>query len=407
MSKLSRRQAVRRIAQSTAAASIASLASPAKFLFATATPAAKPAPQPQARRTDLPTGQENAAMFRLGRAFMTQFFAPALSVSIVRDSKFVYEHAWGVADSKQHIESSDTSLFRIASVTKPITSVAIFTLLERGKLNLNDKVFGPSGILAEDYGKSFRQYVTDVTVDHLLTHTSGGWPNDDTDPMFKNNSWDHKRLITDAIATLPLTYAPGTHWAYSNFGYCILGRVIEKISGQPYETFVQQSVLAPCGITDMRVAGNTYRDRAPNEVEYLGQFNENPYNMNVRRMDSHGGWIATPNDLAKFTAHLGGTSTIPSILKPASIKLMTTPAPAYSQDSDAKYARGWMVRDNGAGNWWHAGSLPGTTSVMVRTPDGKCWGALTNTRTQPSDAINTALDQMVWDMVHQVPAWNA
>jgi CubicO group peptidase (beta-lactamase class C family) len=338
---------------------------------------------------------------------MTQFFAPALSVSIVRDSKFVYEHAWGVADSKQHIESSNTSLFRIASVTKPITSVAIFTLLEQGKLNLNDKVFGPSGILAEDYGKSFRQYVTDVTVDHLLTHTSGGWPNDDTDPMFKNNSWDHKKLITDAIATLPLTYAPGTHWAYSNFGYCILGRVIEKISGQPYETFVQQSVLAPCGITDMRVAGNTYRDRAPNEVEYLGQFNENPYNMNVRRMDSHGGWIATPNDLAKFTAHLGGTSTIPSILKPASIKLMTTPAPAYSQDSDAKYARGWMVRDNGAGNWWHAGSLPGTTSVMVRTPDGKCWGALTNTRTQPSDAINTALDQMVWDMVHQVPAWNA
>ncbi len=66
-----------------------------------------------------------------------------------------------------------------------------------------------------------------------------------------------------------------------------------------------------------------------------------------------------------------------------------------------------MVRDNGKGNWWHGGSLPGTTSVMVRTANGMCWGALTNTRTQPSDTIDTALDQMVWDMVNKVPGWNS
>ena len=83
---------------------------------------------------------------------------------------------------------------------------------------------------------------------------------------------------------------------------------------------------------------------------------------------------------------------------------MTTPAAAYPASSPARYARGWMVRDNGKGNWWHAGSLPGTTSVMVRTANGMCWGALTNTRTQPSGTINTALDQMVWDMV-KVPGW--
>ncbi len=150
MSKLNRRQVLQRIAQTAGAASFANLfASPASFLVA-----AQPAPQ--ARRPDLPTGEENAAMFRLGRAFLEQFFAPALSVSIVRDSKFVYEHAWGIADSKQHEQASNTSLFRIASVTKPITSVAIFTLLEQGKLNLTDKVFGPGGILGVDYGKDFR-----------------------------------------------------------------------------------------------------------------------------------------------------------------------------------------------------------------------------------------------------------
>jgi CubicO group peptidase (beta-lactamase class C family) len=357
---------------------------------------------------DRPTGGEQAAMAAIGRGFMQTFFAPALSVAIVRNSRFVFERAFGVAYAKDAEQCSPTSLFRIASVTKPITSVAIFTLVEQGKVNLSDKIFGPSGILGADYGKGpYKQYVTDVTVDHLLTHTAGGWTNDSTDPMFRFNSWDQQKLISWTIENLPLTYPPGEHWAYSNFGYCVLGRVIEKITGQPYAGYVQQAILAPCGITDMQIGGNTLKQRAANEVEYLGQFGENPYDMNVRRMDSHGGWIANPSDLARFLSHVGGSPTIPSLLKPATIQIMTTPSPAYPQSSPAKYARGWMVRDNGKGNWWHAGSLPGTTSVMVKTSTGMCWAALTNTRTQPSDTINAALDQMVWNMVGQVPAWNS
>jgi len=66
-----------------------------------------------------------------------------------------------------------------------------------------------------------------------------------------------------------------------------------------------------------------------------------------------------------------------------------------------------MVRDNGAGNWWHSGSLPGTTSIMVRTPAGMCWSALCNTRTEPSDQIDTALDQMMGNIVRTVPSWGA
>ena len=99
-------------------------------------------------------------------------------------------------------------------------------------------------------------------------------------------------------------------------------------------------------------------------------------------------------------------TTDPALLKPATIQTMTTPAPAYPP-GPARYARGWMVRDNGAGNWWHNGSLPGSTTIMLRTSTGMCWAALTNTRTQPADTINTALDQMVWDMVHQVRSWNS
>jgi CubicO group peptidase (beta-lactamase class C family) len=313
-----------------------------------------------------------------------------------------------MADRQEAQQLFQNSLFRIASVTKPITSVTIFTLIENAKLNLGDKVFGPSGILDDKFCKPpYKQYVTDITVDHLLTHTCGGWPNDSSDPMFRFNSWDQAKLISWVLETLPLTSPPGQRWAYSNFGYCLLGRVIEQVTAQPYADYVQANILAPCGITDMRIAGNKLKERAPNEAVYYGQYSEDPYKMNVTRMDSHGGWIATPTDLAIFLDHVAGAPNIPSLLKPETIKIMITPSPAYPQSSPGKYARGWMVRNNGAGNWWHNGSLPGSTTIMVRTATGMCWAALTNTRTQPSDEIDSALDQMVWDMVRQVPAWNA
>jgi len=347
-------------------------------------------------------------MFRIARAFMQKYSVPGMSIAISRHGKFVYEHQWGMADTKEAQLVLPSSLFRIASVTKPITSVTIFSLIEQGHLNLNDKVFGPSGVLGTKYGKPpYRQYVTDVTVDNLLTHTSGGWPNDSTDPMFRFDSWDHSKLIDWTLENLPLTYPPGQHWAYSNFGYCVLGRVIEQVTGQPYGDYVQANILAPCGISDMRIAGNKLSQRAPNEVVYYGQYDEDPYKMNVTRMDSHGGWLASPSDLVIFLDHVAGAANIPALLKPQTIKTMTTPSSAYSQSSPGKYARGWMVRENGAGNWWHSGSLPGCTTIMVRTATGLCWAALTNTRTEPSDEIGADLDNMVWDMVRQVPAWGA
>jgi CubicO group peptidase (beta-lactamase class C family) len=352
-------------------------------------------------------GQERGEMGRISGEFRRQFSVPATSIAISRNGQFVFDQGVGMADRQHLTQASQDSLFRIASITKPITSVTIFSLMEQGKLKLTDKVFGPAGIFGIKYGKPpYKQYVADVTVDDLLTHTSGGWPNDDTDPMMHNDGWDQTKLITETIANNPLTNPPGTHWAYSNFGYCVLGRVIEQVTGQTYEAYVQQNILAPCGITTMQIAKNKESQRAPNEVVYFGQYSEDPYKLNVTRMDSHGGWIASSTEMVQFLNHVAGAPGIPALLKPATIKMMTTPAAAYLA-GDARYARGWMVRGNGAGNWWHSGSLPGTTTVMVRTPTGFCWAALANTRTQPSNQIDTAIDQMMWNMVRTVPSWNA
>ena len=354
------------------------------------------------------SGGHRGELFRIGRDFMKQFHVPGMSVAISRHGQLVYEHEFGMADAANAQQVLPGSLFRIASLSKPITSVTIFSLIEQGKLRFYDKVFGPGAILGEKYGKPpFKQYVADVTVDHLLTHTAGGWQNDSTDPMFQHNGWDHDKLIAWAIKDLPLTSPPGQHWAYSNFGYCVLGRVIEQVTGQPYADYVRSNILSRCGVTDMRIAGNRLHDRATNEVVYTGQFGEDPYNMNVARMDSHGGWIATATDLVRFLDGITGAGDTPALLNRGSIRTMTTPPPASDQTAEVRYARGWNVRDNGLGNWWHNGSLPGTSTIMVRTASGLSWAALTNTRSQSSDEINSALDQMMWSMPRAVPAWEA
>ncbi len=353
-----------------------------------------------------PTPDERAAMAQVAREFRERFAAPAVSVAIARNGQMLYEQPFGEANRETGEPLRAASLFRIASVTKPITSAAVFTLVEKGRLALSDKVFGKEGILGTEYGKSpYRRYVTDITVDHLLTHTCGGWTNDSSDPMFRFREMDHAQLISWTLDNLPLLDPPGERFAYSNFGYCVLGRVIEKVSRQPYAEYVRQEVLSSCGITDMSIAGNTLKQRAPNEVVYFGQSGEDPYNMNVARMDSHGGWLATAADLARFAGRVAGHGAAPGILKSETVAKMVSPGPASALTAAVKYARGWLVRNDGRGNWWHNGSLPGTTSIMVRTASGFSWAALSNTRRQPSDEINLALDNMVWDMARRVSAW--
>jgi CubicO group peptidase (beta-lactamase class C family) len=217
--------------------------------------------------------------------------------------------------------------------------------------------------------------------------------------MFSGPDMNHKQLITWTLANQPLEFPPGEHYAYSNFGYCILGRVIEKLTGQNYAAAVQALVLQPCGITTMRISGNTLAERAPNEVVYYDQDGGSPYNLNVRRMDSHGGWLASATDLTRFLVHVDGFAAKPDILSPETIRVMTTASKA-----DAGYAKGWCV--NQYHNWWHMGSLPGTTTVMVRTSGRFCWAALTNTRKNNS-TLNDDLDHLMWDMVSKIRLWPA
>ena len=363
-----------------------------------------PALSALAQATSRNPNQRYGARGQNTERFQQQFRVPAMSAAISKNGHFVYDHAGGMADRQHLTQAQQGTLFRIADGSKPITAVTIFSLIEAGKIRVTDKVFGPAGILGTKYGKPpYKPYVADITVDDLLTHTAGGWAADNNDPMMHNNGWDQAKLIASTVENVPLTSTPGTQWAYSNFGYCLLGRVIEQITGQSYETYVQANILAPCGITGMQIANNSERHRVVNEVVYIGQYSEDPYKININRMDSTEGWIASSTQLVQFLNHVAGAPNIPALLKPDTIRAMTTPCPAYPQ-GDARYARGWMVSSNGAGSWWHSGSLPGSTSLMVRNPDSSCSAALCNTRTQPHQEMDTALYDMMYNLAQNISA---
>ena len=340
---------------------------------------------------------ERAEIERLAKRFIARYEVPGLGIAFARDGRILHEDAFGVADPIERTPLTPAYRFRIASISKQITSVTIFTLIEAGRLRLDDRVFGADGVLGNDYGPvPTDSYLGDIRIEHLLTHTVGTWPNGPTDPMVQSREIDQATLIATTLETRPLVKPPGGSFAYSNFGYCLLGRVIERLTKQPYAAFVQESVLARVGVSGLEIGGSALADRKPLEVRYQARSKDDPYAFNVPRMDSHGGWIARPAAIAQFASALGGVS---SILRRDSIVVMTTP----SQVNES-YAKGWRI--SRSKNWWHTGHLPGTTGLLVRAHTGLTWCVLLNTRHR-GDQLDKDLDRLMWAMVRTVPRWRA
>lgn len=306
--------------------------------------------------------------------FMADNNIPGISLAISKDEKIIYSRGYGFADEEKREKVTDGSLFRIASISKPVTSVAIMKLVEEGRLKLEDKVFGASGILKVAYGKQpYKKEITEITIQQLLQHTSGGWGNSGNDPMFTDTSRNAEELISFTLDTFPLQNAPGTVYSYSNFGYCVLGRVIEKVTGQSYEQYVRNNVLIPAGATSMLVGGNTLAQRKKSEVKYYGKEDEDPYIYNITRMDAHGGWLASTTDLLNFINSVDGNPVKKDLISSASRTKMLTASTA-----NRNYACGWVV--DSLGTFWHNGSLPGTRTELRHFSDGYAFALLINTR---------------------------
>ena len=227
--------------------------------------------------------------------FMQKFKIPGLSLAIAVNGKLKITGGFGFADKEAKSLVKPTHRFRVASVSKPLTSTAVMKLVESGKLSLDERVFGIDGILKRFSLDQLagepeqRKRIRSITVRHLLEHACGGWGNREGDPMFTRAAiqLDHDGLIQWTLNHRPLQHTPGTNYQYSNFGYCLVGRIIEQRTGMNYQAAVQSLVLTPAGVKSMQIGGDTLADRAEGEVKYYGQ-NEDPYHqvMRVSRMDA-------------------------------------------------------------------------------------------------------------------------
>ena len=338
------------------------------------------------------------AMDSIVNVFMAKYKVPGLSFTIAQNDSIKLQRTYGYADTALKQKVAVNSRFRIASVSKPFTSTAIMQLIEQHKLHLRDKVFGKGALLGTTYGNQpYGKWITDITIENLLEHLGGGWGNEDRDAMFLHPELNQAQLISWTLDNQPLSHQPGTYFEYSNFGYCLLGRVIEKLSGMKYEAFVQKYILKPCSITTMQIGGNTLAERKNNEVYYYDK-EEDPYTMDERRMDSHGGWIATPTDLVKFLIRLDKFPQKTDILKENTLTEMYT-APAVSPN----YAKGWAV--NKANNYWHNGSLPGEQALAARINSGFCWAVIVNTRKEGD--FGADIDGLMWKIRYAIKQWPA
>ncbi|WP_273566114.1 serine hydrolase domain-containing protein [Maribacter halichondriae] len=305
------------------------------------TPVATDEDNPPAEGSDTGNAQGNLDDITTGFESLSALYGyQGAQIAITRNGKLIYLESFGKADIESNIGVDETSLFRIASISKPITLLAISKLVAENKLDLDATVFGPNSILGTEYGTPpYEAGEENITVSHLIEHRAG-FTDEPIDIMFDDISLTQNDLIGKVLDERSLVYSPGEKYEYSNFGYSLLGRIIEKVTEQPYEEYVKDAILVPMGISDMNIGGNTKEEAFENEVSYYSNW-MSPYELNVSRMDSHGGWISSAKSMALLAVHTDVNTSVVDFLPP---------------DAGVSYLR--------FGTWSHDGALPGTTAVM-------------------------------------------
>src|SRR5215213_7438490 len=365
---------------------------------------------------------------------MRKYTIPGGAVAVVRDGKLIYARGFGYADVENKTPVQPDALFRIASVSKPITGAAIMKLVEEGKLRLDDRVAPFIAHLTPAPGATVDPRWEQITIRQLLDHTAG-WdrnkPNGGFDPMFQSAiaaaavgapAPASAETIIRYMKGMPLDFNPGEKFAYSNFGYCILGRVIERLSGMPYGEYVRARVLQPVGANRTQLGKTRITDALPEEVRYYypgasigwplvtsvfpgeGTVPANYGGYYLEATDSHGGWVSSTVDLLRFVARVDGRDSPPDILSAALVREMTSNGAPSCANGSCYYAGGWNVRpvQDGA-TWWHGGDYPGTKSMLVRSYYNISYAALFNAGAPGSMAGE--LDAALWAALAHVTSF--
>lgn len=327
--------------------------------------------------------------------FLQTHNAPGAALAVSVDGKMVYSKGYGLADVEANISTKPDDLFRIASISKVITSTAIMQLVDEGLITVDHKVFGVDGILGNSFGSAtLTTDELDVTVDDLLLHQQGGWVSAsgydiiDHQPQLNNTEF-----LEYILNNSELTHSPGEIFRYNNVGYWMLARIIEEISGQTYENYVR-NMLSYAGVTTFKTTTFREDDREPNEVKYYGHSGDEQYIYTIAsRRDGDGGVVISAPDLLRFLNAVDGSNTRPDIVSASSQQLMKTTT------SLSNLGRGFGVWED-QNVLYFTGSLPGNRSWFMIGENGVTATFLVNYRdlnnaAQYDEAINNLVLNIV------------
>jgi N-acyl-D-amino-acid deacylase len=418
------------LATSTSVALAPAVAGGAALAPAVAAASAAPLAAPMWTSTVPITGRavpELAVFDRVMTGLLQSYGVPGGQCAVAKGGRLVYARGFGYVNVPAQSPTplvSPTARFRIASSTKPFTAVAILRLVQAGKLQLTDRAFSILNDFTPPPGTTPDPRLADITIYQLLQHTGGfEYPNAaGFDPQFDGlrlaaNVFHHPYPATsvDLIRWAmgqPLAFTPGRVYSYSNLGYNILGRILERRTGLSYGAALKALVLDPAGISHFALMTRTSpQARLHDEVYYFDSadalpgysiYNDDPLpefysygGFDGRAIDAHGGGIANAPDLTRFLNAVNGT-TKPQLLSGQTIKIMLarpsiTPTGPY-------YGLGWDVNPAARVVQSHAGAISlGTLSVIFRLEEDITFVALFNHL-----AFN--VDVMGLDVEHQLTA---
>jgi CubicO group peptidase (beta-lactamase class C family) len=308
------------------------------------------------------------------------------AVLVAKDKRVLFSHAYGLADRKRGIPNTLRTRFRIGSMNKMLTAVAILQLADAGKVELTAHL----GKYLTDYPN--RDVATNVTIHQLLTHTGG--TGDIFGPDFDLHRTDLRTLAdyVQLYGKRGLEFQPGSRWSYSNYGFILLGRVIEKVTGQSYYDYVQQHIYKPAGMTRSgslpenqavpdRSTGYT---KPPGQTAWLPNTDWLPY-----RGTSAGGGYSTVEDLARFAHALLSHK----LLSPDSTELLITGK--VKARPGARYAYGFEDARDADRNGWvgHGGGAPGMNGdLRIYPKSGYVVAVLANMDPPAAQRISEYLD---------------
>ncbi len=296
----------------------------------------------------------------IARAAVVRGMSAGLSIAVVFRSDTLTLDGFGYADLELRVPATARTVYRIGSLTKQFTALAIMQLVERGRLSLED---GLTDLLPE-----FSERGNGITVRHLLTHTSGiksytelGMP------------WRSKirldltrREMVELFKDEPLEFRPGTRYAYSNSGYFLLGMIIEEVSGQPYDEYLRQHVFRPLGLSATYYCDNTtiilHRAEGYTRTS-TGLANDEPISMT--HPFAAGALCSNVIDLLAWQAGL----LQHRLIRPWSFEQMTTPA-TLLDGQRTTYGFGLGVTElDGHRLFAHGGGINGFNAYMAHLPD--------------------------------------